>query len=525
MQIPAEEKTETQVATRAGRSPVDDSVAVAFAASIAASVVVFALTRSQPILEWFGFRQAQTALTAYWFLREGFALAYQTPVLGYPWPIPLELPLFQALVAGIAAVSNHPLDEIGRAVSFAFFLATLVPVAAICRHLQLGSRVFFVFASLYLLSPQYLFWGRTFMIESIATFFTMATLAVALPLLGSRAVSYIRLMTIVLLGSLALTIKVTTALPAFAVFAACVGIRGFTERRRGDSGLALFYALRATLFVLPLAVCIAWTEFTDVVKAQNETGKLLVSSALTHWTFGWPEQRVHPYLYREVMWNRSVAANIGGVLGIATIALFFKLEHRRERLLLGVCLALLFLLPFYTFTNLHIIHSYYQSANIIYLLFLVALALVFVSEYKSTRLFTVAFALVLVSNILHFQKEGWAKAREPITAENNRVLALAKVLHARSAPDKPILIYGLEWSSELPYYAQRKAMAVPDAYPKFEEPLRTPVRYLGTTDIGALVVCPGKQTPSEQAIANFLRTYGPFNETATYGCRVFVRDA
>jgi hypothetical protein len=185
----------------------------------------------------------------------------------------------------------------------------------------------------------------------------------------------------------------------------------------------------------------------------------------------------------------------------------------------------LFLLPFYVFTNLHIIHNYYQSANIIYLLFLAALALAFVSEYTSGRLFMVVFALMLTSNVVHFQKEGWTKARQPITADNNRVLAVAKVLKERSAPDKPILIYGLEWSSELPYYAERKAMAVPDIYPQFEEPLRAPVRYLGTTDIGALVICPGKQTPSDDAVADFMRTSGPFEETHTYGCKVFVKTA
>ena len=524
MPILADEKSDTHVLARGHPSAVDDIVALAFAGSIVASVVVFLLTRSQPIVEWFGFRQAQTALTAYWFLREGFALAYQTPVLGYPWSIPLELPLFQALVAGIASVSSYPLDEIGRALSFAFFLATLVPVAVICTRLRLGSRVFFVFASLYLLSPQYLFWGRTFMIESIATFFTVTTLAAALPLLERRAVSGLRLATIVLLGSLAMTVKITTALPALAIFAACAGIRGLLEWRHGDPRAALRYALRSALFVLPLIVSVAWTEFTDVVKARNEAGKMMVASAMTHWTFGFPEQRLHRYLYLEVIWKRSFVANVGGILGLAAMIFFFRLEQRRERVLLGVCLAVLFLLPLYTFTNLHFIHNYYQSANIIYLLFLAALALVTLSEMGSGRLFIAAFALVLVSNIVHFRYDGWALARQPITAENSRVLALANVVKARSAAEKPILIYGLEWSSELPYYAERKAMAVPDIYPQFEEPLRAPARYLGTADIGALVVCPGKQTPSERTLRDFVETHGPFLETAVYDCRVFIKD-
>jgi len=37
----------------------------------------------QPLLEAHGFRQTQTALTAYYFLHEGWQFNYQTPVAGY----------------------------------------------------------------------------------------------------------------------------------------------------------------------------------------------------------------------------------------------------------------------------------------------------------------------------------------------------------------------------------------------------------------------------------------------------------
>ena len=89
MRTHAEDGTSAQRARLVARDPVNDVILLAFAGALAASVLVFVSTASQPILEWFGFRQAQTALTAYWFIREGFALAYQTPVLGYPWAIPL----------------------------------------------------------------------------------------------------------------------------------------------------------------------------------------------------------------------------------------------------------------------------------------------------------------------------------------------------------------------------------------------------------------------------------------------------
>jgi hypothetical protein len=56
----------------------------------------------QPILDWYTFRQTQTALTSYWMCHGGFKLAYETPVGGYPWALPLEFPLYQYLVAKLS---------------------------------------------------------------------------------------------------------------------------------------------------------------------------------------------------------------------------------------------------------------------------------------------------------------------------------------------------------------------------------------------------------------------------------------
>ena len=36
------------------------------------------------ILDHHGFRQSQTAITSYYFIKDGFRLAYETPVLGAP---------------------------------------------------------------------------------------------------------------------------------------------------------------------------------------------------------------------------------------------------------------------------------------------------------------------------------------------------------------------------------------------------------------------------------------------------------
>ena len=119
----------------------------------------------QPLLDLHSFRQTQTALSAYWLLRGGPWLAYETPVLGAPWSIPFEFPLYQWIVA-IIATTGLPLDGAGRLVAFGFYLATLWPIYILFRAVGLGRIAFLSTGILFMTSPLYLFWSRTFLMES-----------------------------------------------------------------------------------------------------------------------------------------------------------------------------------------------------------------------------------------------------------------------------------------------------------------------------------------------------------------------
>src|SRR5437016_95834 len=84
------------------------------------------------------FREAQTAITAYYMVGQAPRLDYETPVLGPPWSIPFELSLYQWAVAGIVTVFHTPLPQTGRAVSMGMFLLTLVPLWFVLRELRLS---------------------------------------------------------------------------------------------------------------------------------------------------------------------------------------------------------------------------------------------------------------------------------------------------------------------------------------------------------------------------------------------------
>ena len=123
-----------------------------------------------------GFRQSQTALTAYWLDREPHGLAYITPVLGYPWSVPFEYPVYQWIVVLLMKV-GVPLVIGGRLVSFAAFVGCLVPLKVMARDFNVSNRAFLSVAVVYLACPFYIFWSRTFMIETTALLFSLCWLA------------------------------------------------------------------------------------------------------------------------------------------------------------------------------------------------------------------------------------------------------------------------------------------------------------------------------------------------------------
>src|SRR5262249_24099130 len=126
------------------------------------------------LIEDQGFRQTQTAITAYYMVGQAPKLAYETPVLGPPWSIPFEFPLYQWLVAGIVTALHTPLDQTGRFVSIAFYLLTLFPANQILKELRFSKPSRLVILALLLTSPFYIYWSRSFLIESTALFLSLS---------------------------------------------------------------------------------------------------------------------------------------------------------------------------------------------------------------------------------------------------------------------------------------------------------------------------------------------------------------
>jgi len=264
-------------------------------------------TASQLPLDLHSFRQTQTGLTALWLIKNGFQLAYETPVVGAPWSIPFEFPFYQSLVALISKLFDLPLHLVGRLVSFVFLVLCLLPVKGIIERLKFPQVVFYIFSCLFLSAPIYVYWGRAFLMESFALFFTLTSIYFFINCVTAHyRLSDCVFMTLSLLISLLQ--KATTVLPVALVLFFALFI--------WDKKISLRVFIRSFIFfILPVLITYAWIKFTDEVKLQSPLGHQLTSAALTNWNWGTWDQKISWNLWVGVLWERIFAQNLGHLIG------------------------------------------------------------------------------------------------------------------------------------------------------------------------------------------------------------------
>lgn len=441
---------------------------------------------NQPIADLHQFRQTQTAITAYWMAKGGPWLAYETPVLGYPWSIPFEFPVYQYLLAAMHAV-GIPIEAGGRLLSFAFYAGLLWPLKVLFRNLGLGKVDYLIMAILLLSAPIYIYWSRTVMMESCALFFATAWLAWLIQFFRTHA-SRDAVLAIVL-GILAVCTKPTT----FAAFGLVGGIAflqvavkafrdGLTEESAGVLVAGAFAGL------VPLLAGAIWVGWSDSLKSANMLGSLLTSSALMEWNFGTMEQRFSSQFWLGAVSNRMLPDILGYGLIPGLVAAGAALGSQRYVLLLMSILG--FFAPLLIFTNLHVEHNYYQYANALFLLAAAAFGLSRIAESGRPVLCGIMVALVVVGQLTYFNA-GFARV---ITADYSasRELAVGELAGKLTTPEQSLLIIGNDWNSAIAYHSERKALALPFTAPPdmVRKILAQPAAYVGETPLGAIVFCP-----------------------------------
>ena len=489
------------------------SVALGMGSGLLA-LVLMTWALEKPLLGPHSFRQTQTALsTAYMAENPRMFFDYITPVLGKPWPIPQEVPIFQWVVARFHNLTKASLDESGQLISAFFWFLCLVPIAQLGRTLNFPLEARWLMAAVCLATPLYLFWGRAFLIETTGTF-----LALSMVVCACRAVAERRLAWIVgtlILGVLAALGKVTTwAVAAGVAILLVVFGRGWPKR---DSLSWLGGALLA--IVVPFGAAKLWLKWADSVKACNPFARELIISSSPNqaaWNYGTLEQKLSPdvwaHIFRHIQEGLLVAPAWLGILLVAGILLAGAIASPRRIALVGIFLAGFAAGPI-IFTNLYFEHSYYWCANGIWLLMAVGTGLTGLWEEGGFR--QRITALVLSALLVLGGFAAWFQRYLPILqslpSRQQLEQSWIKPVQALVPRERTLLIVGNDWNPNSLYYAGRKGIAFPIfASIPFPGPqLAESLALLSPEEsLGAVVVNPRTLEAHPQIFEAFFRNHG-----------------
>jgi hypothetical protein len=450
---------------------------VAFAVALLANLVTWTDSRGAALGHGHAFRQFQTAVTARYLARDGFKVAYETPVLGPPWSIPMEFPIYQYTVAAVVRVTGMSLESAGRAVSIGYFWAALPAVWLLLGLWRVARETRLLALALLLSCPVYLFYGRHFMIETTALALGLWFLwAFARAIQGGSIGHGALALALGIAGSLA---KITTFF-SFGLAAALIMAVEIKIRPREWLRLLAW----SGLIVLPsLVLSVLWVRYADGLKAQNPVGDFLVSSKLQAFNFGTFEQRFDPATWST--FYQATRQKVATELVLAFALVGAALAPLARRWLLGAGL-LCFVAVLGVFTNLFFVHDYYFEATAVFLL--VALAVGLEGLLTSTAIplgLRVAIpVLVIVSQLTRF----WGEFGGQFTGPPPGQPPLAALINRLTEADDVVAVIGQDWNAGLVYFADRRGLMVRNGMEENHAALQRSVSLLGPRRIGALVI-------------------------------------
>lgn len=445
------------------------------------------------------FRQVQTAITTLFFPVEGFPLAYETPLFGPPWAIPLELPVYQAVVARFSSLTGLALDPSGRLISWLFFQLSLPAFYLMLGSAGLRRPLRWIALSLLVTSPTYLFFSRAFLIESTVLCFSAWFLAAFARWLTTARLTW--LLTAMMAGALAATIKLTT-MTVFCVAAALFSAGHWLQARSSQPAQARLLAWRilgrsALAAVVPIVAGIAWLVFSTTVRTRNADADIL-NIIFGFWSFGDLAQRVS-----AGYWLRTISVWTGGLVGEGGLVLgvFLLARSRVARPWVGGLFAA-FLAGQLIFANLYYVHDYYFYGSGVFLIF--ALGMLLAGQFENETMPAWSCWALPVLLIL-LQVSTYTRSYLPPQRTNDPVPEYIQVIHDLTRPDDMIVILGQDWDAAIPYYTQRRALMLRNGRERDIPGIAHSLARLDPAKVGAVVIFGGFRNDStfmHQAMAH-----------------------
>ena len=407
-------------------------------------------TLAQPLTENFAWRQTQTAWTALIYHRDGIDLLRpEVPVHGPPWVFGFEFPLFQALGA-LLMDAGFDADVAMRLLGLLTFLLTGWLLHRLVMRLAgtvaaVGTLVAFLF------SPFGLLWGRTSLIEYLAT-----AAAVGFLLAGVRWLDQRRPLDFGLAmaaGVLALLVKITTGafylLPLLAY-----------RRADGRHGWRDWSVI--ALVAVPAAIGRVWIAYTDALKAATPATAFATSAELVDWNFGTVAMRFDPAVLAPIGAALFVGLAGAGLLLWAPMAVA-RMRQLPQAGFVAILAISVVVLPPIVLTPLYSTQNYYPAAISPMVAMLVGLGAAWGWQRRRTLIgrlgLATGVALWLLTTVL--TRDYWLDSYRPIV-DRDGSLAAADFIRSRSSPGDWVVVDGRGWDPTVLYYADRRGYMLDD---------------------------------------------------------------
>ena len=424
-------------------------------AIIILSIVVRFINIDKPIVaDAHAFRQSQTAITVQTYLNEGYSLFdYQTPVLGYPYQIPMELPTYQTIVYGFMKVfSLENIDVAGRVVSILIFYISAILLFLLAQNIFRNSKISIATFLIYILLPFNIFWSRTFMIDYLSVTFALGYILFFLYFLQSTDKKKILFLLLsILFGVLGATTKITTMIITAPLMIYFTTNEFFIDYKKHLKLIELLkqnwlkYLSISLVAILPLISGIAWVEYADYIKSQNVFTQFLTSEALGSWNYGTMEQKLDISKWYKVFKNFDSI-----FLGIAIVVI---LATKHNIKISFIMIATIFI-TIAIFFNLYHEHTYYLISLMPFYALLIGVAITQIN-FKNRWLNIVPILIITV--VIAIQV---VKLIPVLKADNyNHPYSITgKALNAVTENNDNIITYGFDWTSVYLYSANRKGV-------------------------------------------------------------------
>jgi hypothetical protein len=455
------------------------------AIALTAALCCMGYSIPKPLLGPHNFRQTQNAISSYYSVKEhGSIFNNVMPVLGRPWDLPTEFPLFQYLAGSLHWMTGCPLDAAGRLLSALFWLATVAMTLPLLRALGVATSDLWIPVVILMSSPLYLFWGATYMMETMALF--LATLfvycVVRCSIAMTSGVGGWPVETTSTSGRMwpwwaaAMGAGLTAALQKGSTWIIAFGVAilliGWAARRAGVVRAMILHLWLVPLFVVPYLVAHKWFEYGDSLTRANPFVRdmfVFANPKFREWNYGTFDQKISGQTWSMIArhMQEGVLVSIPPFDHLAIVALLIvgAALSRKRRPQIAALMAGFAAGPL-IFTNLYYVHNYYMSATGIWLLLALSLAIVGLAEKWTAQRWPRLTAMLLTLVVGGAGFWAWTTGFLPIlrsfpTHAQLRAAWTEPVKRLVPSP-RTLLILGDDWNPTALYYAECKGIAWPD---------------------------------------------------------------